>query len=68
MDQNLQKTIIENYKNFKPDIIMLGHADSVSLETLDYLKNQKALISQWFLDHWRYGPDYKNNKEELLKN
>ena len=66
--KSLQKTIIENYKNFKPDIVMLGHADSVSLETLDYLKNQKTLISQWFLDPLgRYGPDYKNNKRRITE-
>ena len=34
--KSLQRSIIDSYSNFKADCIILGHADSVSLETLDY--------------------------------
>ena len=31
----LQKSIRNNFYNFKPDLIILGHADNVSVETLN---------------------------------
>ena len=48
----------------------MGHADSVSEETLELIKNYKKniKISQWFLDPiTKSGPDYLNNKKRLLK-
>lgn len=63
--KTLQKKIIKTFENFKADCIILGHADSVSNETLAYLKKiRKDLkIAQWFLDPLsKSGPDYlKNN-------
>ena len=47
----------------------MGHADAVSLKTLDYLKSKdKDLkISQWFLDPLsRYGPDHIKNANRIL--
>ena len=66
----LNNKIIESCKNFNPDMIMMGHADNVKTETLDYLKNKNKnlKICQWFLDPiTKYGPDYVNNKNRLLK-
>ena len=67
----LQKTLIDNSNNFKADCLILGHADSVSNETLDTLKkkNKHLKICQWFLDPLgKKGPDYlKNNKRILSK-
>ena len=67
----LQKTIIDNSNNFKADCLILGHADSVSNETLEILKkkNKHLKICQWFLDPLgKNGPDYlKNNKRILSK-
>jgi len=60
----LQNTIIEANQNFNTDCIILGHADSVSNETLDYLRNMnKSLkVAQWFLDPLGInGPDYHKN-------
>ena len=34
----LNDKIIEICQNFKPNLVILGHADSVKLETLEYLK------------------------------
>ena len=65
--KTLQKSIKNNYKNFKPDLIILGHADNVSMETLSEFKKDKVLIGQWFLDPLsRFGPDYLNNKSRIL--
>lgn len=36
----LNEKIIEIGKNFNPDLIILGHADNVKLETLKSLKNK----------------------------
>ncbi len=66
---NLQNKILDTYDNFKPDLIMLGHADKVSLLTLEKMKNhdKNLKISQWFLDPLsKYGPDHINNSKRIL--
>ena len=66
--KTLQNKIINSYWNFKPDIIVLGHADNVSLETLDFLKTKNVKITQWFLDPVsKKGPDFYNNKKRVLE-
>ncbi len=65
----LNKSVRNTIINFKPDIVILGHADKVKSETLleskDILKNLK--ISQWFLDPLsKKGPDYIKNKARIL--
>ncbi len=66
--KSLNKKIFEIVPIFKPDLIMLGHADNVKNETLAYLKekNKSLHIGQWFLDPVsRKGPDYIKNKYRL---
>ncbi len=66
---NLQKKILDTYDNFKPDLIILGHADKVSLFTLEKMKklDKNLKIAQWFLDPLsKYGPDHKNNSKRIL--
>ena len=66
--KTLQTSIIECYKNFKADCIVLGHADSVSVETLKYMKslNPDLKITQWFLDPLvKNGPDYYKNTKRV---
>jgi glycosyltransferase involved in cell wall biosynthesis len=69
--KELQKNLIESSINFKADCLILGHADSINNETLDYIKNKNKnlKICQWFLDPiGKKGPDYiKNNKRILDK-
>ena len=65
----LKKKIIESCNNFNPDILVLGHADAVSLNTLDFLKskNKNLKFAQWFLDPVnKFGPDYIKNKNRVL--
>jgi hypothetical protein len=48
----------------------MGHADSINIETLEFLKNQNKdlKITQWFLDPIsKNGPDYINNKKRIIK-
>ena len=65
LNDKLKKTCY----NFKPDLIVLGHADLISSQTLGELKNDypKLKISQWFLDPLNInGPDYERNKKRIL--
>lgn len=65
----LNEKLIKCYENFKPNIIILGHADNVSNETLEYLKNKDKYLklAQWFLDPVsKKGPDYKKNRDRII--
>ena len=65
----LNKKLIESYHNFKPNLIVLGHADSIFRSSLDYLKNydKDLKICQWFLDPVsKDGPDFDKNRKRLL--
>ena len=60
--------LIRCYENFKPNIIILGHADNVYNATLEYFKSKDKYlkISQWFLDPVSIkGPDYKKNRDRI---
>ena len=68
-EKHLQNKILNTVKNFKADLIVLGHADRVLEETLGEIKdkNKNIKIAQWFLDPLsKKGPDYKNNKKRIL--
>ena len=68
-NKSLQKKIIETSDNFKPDLLILGHADRVTNETLRMIKenNKNIKISQWFLDPLsKHGPDHLNNSRRIL--
>ena len=66
--KSLQKIVIDCYENFRPNLVILGHADGIKLETLDHFKskNSDLKISQWFLDPLgKHGPDYQKNTERI---
>ncbi len=65
----LNKLIENTILNFKPNLVILGHADRVQAETLLEAKNRdpNLRISQWFLDPLsKKGPDYEKNKLRIL--
>jgi glycosyltransferase involved in cell wall biosynthesis len=63
----LQKTTINNIKNFKPHLVVLGHADAINNETIDYIKSNNIKIAQWFLDPvGKNSPDHIKNKDRLI--
>ncbi len=67
--KSLQTKIIDTFNNFKPDLLVLGHADKVSTNTLAKLKeiDKNLRISQWFLDPLsKHGPDHENNSRRIL--
>ena len=65
----LNDKLIKTCYHFKPDVIVLGHADMVSKDVLYSLKKDYSnlKISQWFLDPLnKNGPDYFKNKKRIL--
>ena len=67
--KNLNNKLKKTCYNFKPDLIIFGHADLVSPETLGELKDDypNLKMSQWFLDPLnKNGPDFIRNKNRIL--
>ena len=65
LNDKLKKTCY----NYKPDIVVTGHADLISKEQIQELKedNPNTKFAQWFLDPLnKNGPDFKRNKERIL--
>ena len=65
LNDKLKKTCY----NYKPDIIITGHADLISREQIQELKeeNPNTKFAQWFLDPLnKKGPDYQRNKSRIL--
>ena len=67
--KKLNSKLVNTCYNFRPDMIILGHADSVFPQTLRDLKKNypKLKIAQWFLDPLnKKGPDFSKNKQRIL--
>jgi len=65
LNDKLKKTCY----NYKPDLVVLGHADLISADQIAELKEDypNTRFSQWFLDPLnKYGPDYERNKKRIL--
>ncbi len=65
----LNDLVSKTIDNFKPDMIILGHADKIKNEMLSDMKNKfkNLYIAQWFLDPLsRRGPDYEKNRSRIL--
>ena len=65
----LDKDIIEISKNYKPDLILLGHNNILNKNTLETIKDKKTKIGLWYEDHVvNYGPNWQNNLNLVEKN
>ena len=64
--KKLNKKLLEVISNYVPDVLVLGHADLIKVETLDYIKQNYPSIKmcQWFLD--RMDSEWINNKRRFL--
>ena len=64
--KRLNKKLLEVISNYVPDILILGHADLIKKETLEYIKKNYPNIkmAQWFLD--RMDSEWINNKKRFL--
>ena len=61
--------MLDTCNNFRPDLIVLGHADLINVDILENIKIKypKTRIAQWFLDPLnKKGPDYEKNKKRIL--
>ncbi len=65
--KKFNKKVINTFLNFRPDIVVLGHADTLLKETVIELKKIKKIkICQWFLDPLiKTGPDFLKNKKRI---
>ena len=65
LNDKLKKTVY----NYKPDLLVMGHSDSINAQQLGELKDDypDIKIAQWFLDPLiKKGPDYEKNKKRIL--
>ena len=65
LNDKLKKTCY----NYKPDLIVLGHADLISKDQISELREDypNTKFCQWFLDPLnKKGPDYYRNKSRIL--
>ena len=65
--KKLNNKLIEVISNYLPDLLVLGHADLIGNETLDYIKKvyPSTRIAQWFLD--RMDSEWKINRIRFIK-
>ena len=65
--KTLNVKIYNTVDNFRPDLIVLGHADNITVETINKIKKlYNPKICQWFLDPlMKQGPDFKKNKKRI---
>ena len=67
----LNKLIKEKTNYYRPDILLMGHVNSITQETFDNIKkNNKGIkISQWYEDNLSLnGPDFDKNLDSLKTN
>ena len=64
--KKLNKKLIEVISNYLPDLVVLGHADLISNDTLGYIKKiyPNIKIAQWFLD--RMDSEWKINRNRFV--
>ena len=65
--KKLNKKLLEIISNYIPDLIILGHADLIKIETLEYIKKiyPNIKFAQWFLD--RMDTLWIANKKRFLR-
>ncbi|MDC0473066.1 glycosyltransferase [Pelagibacteraceae bacterium] len=64
--KRLNNKLIEVISNYVPDLIVLGHADLIKKETLQFIKKNypNIKIAQWFLD--RMDSEWSVNRKRFL--
>ncbi len=64
-NRKLQADLIETINNYNPNLIVMGHADRIHVETLDRIRNENSNIKiiEWNVDNLLLD----NTKEKLIK-
>ena len=61
--------ILDISKNYKPDLILLGHNNILKNDTMQKLKDDKKKVALWYEDHVvNYGPNWISNLDLIEKN
>jgi glycosyltransferase involved in cell wall biosynthesis len=65
----IDEDILNISKNYKPDLILLGHNNILKKETLETFKDHKKKIALWYEDHVvNFGPNWRSNLSLIEKN
>ena len=65
----LDADILDISKNYKPDLILLGHNNILKKGTLEKIKDNKIKTALWYEDHVaNYGPNWLSNLNLIEKN
>ena len=67
----LNSILLKKTYYYKPDLILLGHVNTINDETFQSIKkyNKNIVISQWYEDNLSpNGPDYEKNSNNLETN
>ena len=65
------KIVLEKSLYYRPDLILLGHVNTITDDTFNKIKNscKNTIISQWYEDNLTYnGPDFEKNFSNLETN
>lgn len=70
LKKNINTKVLEICENYKPDLVLMGHNNSLNQNTLMYLKEKmQSKIAIWYEDHVVKGdPSYRSNLNLLEKN
>ena len=62
----LNEKLLNIISNYIPDLIVLGHADTIDINTLKFIKKfyPKVRFGQWFLD--KMNEEWRGNKKRFL--
>ncbi len=67
----LNKVFTEKTLYYRPDLILMGHVNSITEQSFNLIKNKckGVMISQWYEDNLTaHGPDFKKNYSNLANN
>jgi len=67
--KQLQKHLIEVFKNYNPDLFFFGHTNNIELSTIDELRsnNKNLIISHWNEDPLMTGLKFSKKNIENIK-
>ena len=69
MFPKFDENILDISKNYKPDMILLGHTNILKRRTMETFKENNLKIALWYEDHIAdYGPNWINNLNLIERN
>ena len=67
-NRSLNKELLATFKNFDPDVVVMGHADKIHNETLNEFRSIKKDIKiiEWNVDNYLLDNTEKNLSLDLI--